>query len=38
MQEIIIFSMEKEMKMINWEQEFFVHYGIVLAVKRVEFF
>ena len=31
------FSMEKEMKIINWEQDFFVHHRIVPAVKRVEF-
>jgi len=26
------------MKIINWEQDFFVHHRIVLALKRVEFF
>jgi hypothetical protein len=31
------FSMEKEMKIINWEQGFFVHHRIVSAIKRVEF-
>jgi len=31
------FSMEKEMKIINWEQEFFTHHKIVPPVKRVEF-
>ena len=30
------FSMEKETKII-WVQDFFVHHGIVSAVKRVEF-
>ena len=25
------------MKIINWEQDFFVHHRIVSAVKRVEF-
>jgi hypothetical protein len=34
---MIIFSMEKEMKIINWEQDFFVHHRIVSAVKRLEF-
>ena len=29
--------MEKETKIINWEQDFFVHQRIVSAVKRVEF-
>ena len=33
----MIFSMGKEMKIIDWEQVFFVHHRIVLAVKRVEF-
>ena len=34
---IIFFSMENETKIINWEQDFFVHRRIVSAVKRVEF-
>ena len=29
--------MEKEMKIINWEQEFFVHHRIASSVMRVEF-
>jgi len=29
--------LEKEKKIINWEQAFFVHHRIVSAVKRVEF-
>ena len=29
--------MEKETKIINWEQDFFIHHRIVSAVKRVEF-
>jgi hypothetical protein len=33
----IIFSMEKEMKIISWEQVFFVHHRIAPAIKRVEF-
>ena len=33
----VIFSMEREMKIISWEQDFFVHQRIVSAVKRVEF-
>ena len=36
-QGIIIFSMEKEMKIINWEEDFFVHNRTVSAVKRGEF-
>ena len=32
----IIFSMEKEMKII-WQQDFFVHQRIASAVKRVDF-
>jgi hypothetical protein len=32
-----MFSTEEEMKIINWEQSFFVHHRIVSAVKRVEF-
>jgi hypothetical protein len=32
----IIFSMEKEMKLINWEQDFFVHHRVVSTVKRAE--
>jgi hypothetical protein len=31
------FSMEKEIKIINWEQDFFVHHRIISEVKRVEF-
>jgi hypothetical protein len=30
-QGIIIFSMEKEMKDINWEEDFFVHHRTVSA-------
>jgi len=33
----MIFSTGKEMKIINWEQVFFVHRRILSAVKRVEF-
>ena len=29
--------MEKETKIVNWEQDFFVHHRIVSAVKSVEF-
>ena len=29
--------MEKEIKIISWEQDFFVHHRIASAVKRVEF-
>jgi len=29
--------MEKEMKMINWEEDFFVNHRTVSAVKGVEF-
>jgi hypothetical protein len=29
--------MEEETKIINWEQNLFVHHRIVLAVKWVEF-
>jgi len=29
--------MEKETKINNWEQDFFVHHKTVSAVKRVEF-
>ena len=36
-QGIIIFSMEEEMKIINREQDFFVHHRIVSPVKKVEF-
>ena len=36
-QGIIFFSTEKETKMVNWEQDFFVHHRIVSAVKWVEF-
>jgi hypothetical protein len=32
-----IFSMGKEMKIISWEQGFFVDHRMVSAVKRVEF-
>jgi len=35
-QGILFFSFEKERKIINWRQEFFKHYRIVSAVKRVE--
>jgi exonuclease III len=28
---------EKELKVINWEQVFFVHHRIVSVIKRVEF-
>ena len=31
------FSMEREMKITSWEQDFFVHQRIASAVKRVEF-
>jgi hypothetical protein len=31
------FPMEKEMKIIQWEQEFFVNRGIVSAARRVMF-
>ena len=33
----MIFSTRKKIKIINWEQIFFVHPRIVSAVKRVEF-
>ena len=33
----MIFSTGKEMKIINWEQFFFVHRRIVSAVKIIEF-
>jgi len=33
----VIFCVEKETKIISWEQEFFVYYRTVSAVKRVEF-
>ena len=36
-QGILIFSMEKETKIINWEQDFFVGHRIVSVVKRVAF-
>ena len=29
--------MEKETKIINWEQDFFGHHQITSSVKRVEF-
>ena len=32
-----IFSMEKETKIINWKQDFFVHHRLVSAVKKVGF-
>jgi hypothetical protein len=32
---VYIFSMEKETKIIDWEQDFFIHHRIVSAVKRV---
>ena len=32
-----IVSMEKETKIVNWEQDFFVHHTLVSAVKKVEF-
>jgi len=32
-----IFSMEKETKITNWEQDFSIHHRIISAVKRVEF-
>ena len=35
--ELYFFSMEKEMKIISWERDFFVHQRITSAVKRVEF-
>jgi hypothetical protein len=28
---------EKEKKIVSWEQDFFVHHSIISAVKRVEF-
>jgi hypothetical protein len=31
------FFMEKETKIINLEQDFFVHHRIISAVKRIEF-
>jgi hypothetical protein len=33
----LIFSMGKAMKIISWEQDFFVHQRIASVVKRVEF-
>jgi hypothetical protein len=33
---ILLFSMEKETKIVNWEQDIFVHHRILSAVKRVE--
>ena len=33
----MIFSTGKEMKIIDWEQVFFVQHGITSAVNRVEF-
>jgi hypothetical protein len=35
--ETIIFTMEREMKIVSWEQVFFVHQRISSAVKRVGF-
>jgi len=32
-----IFSMEKETKIINWEQDFFVHHRTLPAVKCIQF-
>jgi hypothetical protein len=32
-----IFSREKETKIINWEQDFFVHHRTVSAVTTVDF-
>ena len=32
-----IFSMEKETKIINWEQDFFVHHRIISAFKGGDF-
>ena len=37
-QGVIFFPMEKETRIIIWEQVSFVHHRIVSAVKRVEFF
>jgi hypothetical protein len=34
-QRIIIFSVRKERKIINWDQDFFEHHRLVLAVTRV---
>jgi len=34
---IINFSMEKELKIISWEHDFFIHHRIISGVKRVEF-
>jgi hypothetical protein len=34
---LCIFSMGNEAKIINLEQDYFVHYRTVSAVKRVEF-
>jgi len=36
-QGIILFSMEKENKIISLEKDFFIHHSIVSAVKRLEF-
>ena len=36
-QGIMIFFTGQEMKIIDWEQVFFVHRRILSAVKRVEF-
>ena len=33
----LFFSLEKEMKIINWEEVFFVHHRILSAVKGVGF-
>jgi len=35
---LYLFYMERETKIINWEQDFFVQNSILSAVKRVEFF
>jgi hypothetical protein len=37
-QGIIIFSMEKETRIIIWEQVSFAHQRLVSAVKRIVFF
>jgi hypothetical protein len=36
-QGIIIFSVEKEMKITNWEHDFYVHHRIVSGFKVVDF-
>ena len=35
--ETITFSVEREMRIVSWEQGFFVHQTIASAVKIVEF-